>query len=60
MRLTKRMTALTPFLSMVTHFTSWNERRRRRKANEMRLATLLNLVLTLPVTTALVYSQEVH
>ena len=60
MRLTKRMTALTPFLSMVTHFSRWNERRRRRNANERRLAALLNLVLTLPVTTALVYGQEVH
>ena len=60
MRLTKFMTALPAFLYTITHFTRWNERRRRRKAIDMRLATLLTLVLKFPVTTALVYSQEVH
>jgi hypothetical protein len=56
-RLTKHMTA-SP--TLFTCFARWNERRRRRKAIEMRLATLLTRVLMFPVTTALLYSQEVH
>jgi Domain of unknown function (DUF4136) len=56
-RLTKHMTASPTFF---TYFARWNERRRRRKAIEMRLATLLTLVLKFPVATALVYGQEVH
>jgi hypothetical protein len=54
------MRALPAFLFPISCFNRWNERRRRRKAIEMRLATLLTLVLRFPVTTALVYSQEVH
>lgn len=60
MRLTKHMTALPAFLFTITHFTRRNERRRQMEANEMRLATLLTLVLKFPVATALVFSQEVH
>lgn|SRR5580704_12997053 len=59
-RLAKHMTSLPAFSFTITYFTRWNERRRRRKAIEMRLATLLALVLKFPVTTALVYGQEVH
>jgi Domain of unknown function (DUF4136) len=59
-RLTKHMTSFPTFLFAITYFARWNERRRRRKAIEMRLATLLALVLKFPVTTALVYNQEVH
>jgi hypothetical protein len=59
-RLTKDMTSLPAFLSTITCFNRWIEHRRRRKAIEMRLATLLALVLKFPVTTALVYGQEVH
>jgi Domain of unknown function (DUF4136) len=54
------MISLPAFLSTITDFTRWNERRRRRKAVEMRLARELTLVLKFPVATALVYSQEVH
>ena len=60
MRLTKHMTSLPAFSFTITYFAGWIERRRRRKAIEMRLATLLALVLKFPVTTALVYGQEVH
>ena len=60
MRLTKHMTSLPAFSFTITYFTGWIERRRQRKAIEMRLATLLALVLKFPVTTALVYGQEVH
>ena len=38
----------------------WKDRQRRRKAMDMRLATVLTLVLKFPVTTALLYGQEVH
>ena len=57
MRDTSNMTAP---LGLFTWLSRWNERRRRRKAIEMRLATLLTLVLKFPVATALVYGQEVH
>jgi Domain of unknown function (DUF4136) len=50
------MTLLPPF----SCFTRWYERRHRTKAFDRQLATLLTLVLKFPVTTALVYSQEVH
>jgi hypothetical protein len=59
-RLTKHMASFSAFLFTITHFTRWNERRRRRKAIELRLTTLLALVLKFPVTTALVYGQEIH
>jgi hypothetical protein len=59
-RLTKHMASLPAFLFTIPCFTRWIEHRRRRKAIEMRLATLLALVLKFPVTTALVYGQEVH
>src|ERR1700748_1852248 len=59
-RLTKHITSLPAFSFTITYFTGWIERRRRRKAIEMRLTTLLALVLKFPVTTALVYGQEVH
>ena len=60
MTLTKRMTSSPASLFTLTGFASWNERRRRRKTIEMRLATLLTLVLKFPVTTALLYGQDVH
>ncbi len=60
MRLETQTTFLMALLFPVAYFNRWNERQRRRKAIEMRLATLLTLVLRFPVTTALVYSQEVH
>ena len=41
-------------------YTRWKERRDRREVIEMRLATLLRLMLTFAVTTALAYSQDVH
>src|ERR1700749_553580 len=56
-RLTRDMTASQ---TLFTYFARWNERRRRKKAIEMRLATALTLLLKFPVTTALLYSQEVH
>jgi hypothetical protein len=59
-RLTKHMGSFPACLSVITYFREWNERRRRRKEIETRLATLLALVLKFPVTTALVYGQEVH
>jgi len=48
------------FLELVDKLCRWNQRRQRRKALDMRLAMLLRLVLTFPVTTALAYGQEVH
>ena len=60
MRLTENPTLLPALSSPIAHFKRWNERRRRKKAFEMRLTTLLQLVLTFPVTTALVNGQEVH
>jgi hypothetical protein len=54
------MKSLQAFLFRITDFSRRNESQRRRKAIEMRLATLLRLVLTFPVTTALLYSEEVH
>ena len=59
-KLIKHMITLPAFLSTITHFTRWNEHRRRRNAMETRLATVLTLVLKFPVTTALLYSQDFH
>ena len=57
MRDTSNMTAPRGFF---TWLSRWSERRRRQKAIQIRLATVLTLVLKFPVTTALLYSQEVH
>lgn len=54
------MSSLRNLSSMVNNFLYWQERQRRRKAMDMRLAAVLTLVLKFPVTTALLYSQEVH
>ena len=58
MRLTKHMTA--PPALFHSGFPAGTNAGADRKAIEMRLATLLTLVLKFPVTTALLYSQEVH
>ncbi len=60
MRLTQHLTSLPAFSFSIAQFNRWNERRRRRKTFEMRLAMLLRLVSTFPVTTALANGQEVH
>ena len=60
MRLTQHLTSLSALSCPLAQLSRWNERRRRRKSFEMRLAMLLRLVLTFPVTTALAYGQEVH
>ena len=51
---------MTAPLGFFTWLSRWSERRRRQKAIQMRLATVLTLVLKFPVTTALLYGQEVH
>jgi len=54
------MTASPAFLFTIAYFTRLKEHRRQRRATEMRLATLLTLVLRFPVATAIVYGQDVH
>jgi hypothetical protein len=51
---------MTAQLGFFTWLSRWLEHRRRQKTIQMRLATVLTLVLKFPVTTALLYSQEVH
>lgn len=60
MELSWLKTPYSAFLELIDKLCRWNQRRRRRKAQDMRLAMLLRLVLTFPVTTALAYGQEVH
>lgn len=54
------MSAIQNLTSMVNSFLYRQERQRRRKVMDIRLATVLTLVLKFPVTTALLYGQEVH
>jgi hypothetical protein len=54
------MKFLSAFWIMITYFTRWKERRRHKKAIEIRLAKILTLLLAIPLTTAMVHGQEVH